>query len=259
VSRCRIVTLAVSAMFVAVPISEASARSFGSRPLERPMRGADVRTLQQLLTAWGVPLVADGQFGPQTKRGVKKWERANDRRPNGRVSRAEARALQLAVERGERLPGSEVTDTGPTGGGTAPMGPGDKATIGPDGLAIAPASAPAAVKTMIAAGNRIHDMPYKYGGGHGRWNDTGYDCSGSMSYVLHAAGLLDSALDSTGFMSWGQAGRGRWVTNYANSSHSYMVIAGLRFDTSGRADDGSRWDTEMRSSAGYTVRHPAGL
>ena len=136
---------------------------------------------------------------------------------------------------------------------------GETATIGPDGLAIAPASAPEAVKTMIAAGNEIHDKPYKYGGGHGRWNDTGYDCSGSMSYVLHAAGLLDQALDSTGFMSWGDAGKGQWVTNYANSGHSYMVIAGLRFDTSGRADDGSRWDTEMRSASGYTIRHPTGL
>ena len=255
-SRCRIAALAVTAMCVAVPITEASAtRSFGSRPLEKPMRGADVRTLQQLLTEWGVALVADGEFGPQTKRAVKTWERANHRPANGRVSRAEARALQLAVERGERLPGTEVTDTT----STAPTVAAEKATIGPDGLAIAPASAPAAVKTMIAAGNRIHDMPYKYGGGHGRWNDTGYDCSGSMSYVLHAAGLLDTALDSTGFMSWGQAGKGKWVTNYANPSHSYMVIAGLRFDTSGRADDGSRWDTEMRSSAGYTVRHPSGL
>ena len=253
-SRCRIVALAVSAICVAVPITQASAaRSFGSRPLEKPMRGADVRTLPQLLTTWGVPLVADGQFGTQTKRAVKKWERASDRRANGRVSRGEARALQLAVQRGERLPSTGGTDI------STPVAPGEKATIGPDGLAIAPASAPAAVKTMIAAGNRIHDMPYKYGGGHGRWNDTGYDCSGSMSYVLHAAGLLDSALDSTGFMSWGSAGKGKWVTNYANPSHSYMVIAGLRFDTSGRADDGSRWDTEMRSSAGYTVRHPSGL
>src|SRR5688500_6935188 len=133
------VALAVTAMCVAVPISEASAkRSFGSRPLEKPMRGADVRTLQQLLSALGVPLVADGQFGRQTKRGVKTWERANRRPANGRVSRREARALQLAVERGERLEETEETDTTT---GTAPAVPGDKATIGPDGLAIAPASA----------------------------------------------------------------------------------------------------------------------
>jgi hypothetical protein len=185
---------------------------------------------------------------------VRSWERNSGRPINGRVSRGEARALQLAVERGERLPGSETETAAP-----APTAPTDNATLAPDGTAIAPASAPAAVKAIIAAGNKIHDLPYKYGGGHGQWNDTGYDCSGSMSYVLHAAGLLDEALDSTGFMRWGEAGRGQWVTNYANPSHSYMIIAGLRFDTSGRAEDGSRWHTEMRSSSGYTVRHPAGL
>jgi hypothetical protein len=248
--------VAAAAMSVVlVPVSEATAkRSFGSRVLERPMRGADVRTLQRLLTAWGLPLEVDGVFGRHTTRRVRSWERNSGRRIDGRVTRREARALKLAVERGERLPGWE-----PTPEPTIRTTPGDKATIGPDGEAIAPASAPAAVKRIIAAGNRIHDKPYKYGGGHGTWNDTGYDCSGSMSYVLHAAGLLDTALDSTGFMRWGQAGRGEWVTNYANPSHSYMVIAGLRFDTSGRARDGSRWHDDMRSSAGYTVRHPAGL
>lgn len=246
--------VATAAMCVAVPISEASAkRSFGSRALERPMRGADVRTLQQLLSDWGVQLAVDGQFGRQTTRGVKTWEIANDRRANGRLGRGEARSLELAVERGERRT-LETEDTG-----TAPEAPGETATIGPDGLAIAPASAPAEVKAIIAAGNRIHDKPYKYGGGHGRWNDTGYDCSGSMSYVFHAAGLLDQALDSSGFMRWGESGKGEWVTNYANAGHSYMVIAGLRFDTSGRADDGSRWDAAMRSAAGYKVRHPSGL
>jgi hypothetical protein len=80
-----------------------------------------------------------------------------------------------------------------------------------------------------------------------------------MSYVFHAAGMLDEALDSTGFMSWGEPGKGQWVTTYANSGHSYMIVAGLRFDTSGRADAGSRWQTDMRSARGYTVRHPAGL
>jgi cell wall-associated NlpC family hydrolase len=239
-------------MSVAIPISEASAqRSLGSRALERPMRGADVRALQQLLAAWGTPLAADGQFGRRTRRAVRKWERAHGGPVDGRVSRREARALQLAVERGERMPAPAVAP--------AATVPGAMATIGPDGLAVAPAAAPAAVKAMIAAGNRIHDKPYKYGGGHAKWNDSGYDCSGSMSYVLHAAGLLDQALDSTGFMRWGEAGKGQWVTNYANPDHGYMVIAGLRFDTSGRSDDGSRWDTAMRSSRGYTVRHPAGL
>jgi hypothetical protein len=246
--------VAVIAMCAAVPITDAAAakRSFGSRPLARPMRGPDVRTLQQLLTTWGVSLTADGQFGSRTARGVRAWERSSGRRVNGRVSRSEARALQLAVERGERMPGWE-----PEPGATTEAS--EKATLAADGTAIAPASAPEAVKAIIAAGNKIHDYPYKYGGGHGTWNDTGYDCSGSMSYVLHGAGLLDEALDSTGFMRWGEPGRGAWVTIYANSSHSYMLVAGLRFDTSGRADDGSRWHTSMRSSAGYTIRHPADL
>jgi hypothetical protein len=249
--------MAVIAMCAFISIAEtaqAAPRSFGSRPLAKPMRGPDVKILQQLLTRWGLPTEIDGQFGSHTKLRVRSWERNSDRRIDGRVSRADAAALRAAVERGERLPGTEdESDV------TTQAAPTEQATIGPDGLAIAPPSAPAEVQAIIAAGNEIHDKPYKYGGGHGRWNDTGYDCSGSMSYVFHAAGMLDEALDSTGFMSWGEPGKGQWVTTYANSGHSYMLVAGLRFDTSGRADAGSRWHTDMRSARGYTVRHPAGL
>ena len=115
------------------------------------------------------------------------------------------------------------------------------------------------MRRIIRAGNRIADFPYKYGGGHGTWNDTGYDCSGSVSYALHGAGLLSSPLTSGGFMSWGAAGKGRWVTIYANPSHVYMVVAGRRFDTTGRSESGTRWQAEQRSSAGYVVRHPPGL
>ena len=89
------------------------------------------------------------------------------------------------------------------------------------------------MRRIIAAGNRIADKPYKYGGGHGQWEDSGYDCSGSVSYALHGAGYLNSALTSGGFMSWGSPGRGRWVTIYAAPGHVYMVINGRRFDTSG--------------------------
>jgi hypothetical protein len=234
-----------------IATADAAPRSYGSRALAKPMRGPDVRELQRLLTAWGLPTEIDGQFGRHTKLRVRSWERNSSRRINGRVSRSEAIALRDAVARGERLPGTEPYDT------TAPAT--EKATIGPDGLAIAPASAPQQVKDIIAAGNEIHAMPYKYGGGHGKWKDSGYDCSGSMSYAFHGAGMLDEALDSTGFMRWGEAGKGTWVTTYANSGHSYMVVAGLRFDTSGRADAGSRWHTDMRSAKGYTVRHPEGL
>jgi cell wall-associated NlpC family hydrolase len=116
---------------------------------------------------------------------------------------------------------------------------------------------PARVRRVIAAANRIAHAPYRYGGGHGNWHDSGYDCSGSVSYALHGAGLLSSALDSGRFMGWGDPGPGRWVTIYAKPSHAYMVVAGRRFDTSGRSD--TRWQADLRTDGGYVVRHPRGL
>jgi len=127
--------------------------------------------------------------------------------------------------------------------------------------AVAPASAPRQIKDMIAAGNRIRRKPYRWGGGHRRWRSRGYDCSGSVSYVLHRAGLLDYPLDSTGFMHWGRHGRSGWVKIYANHNHVFMVIAGLRWDTS-KITDGDRsgpgWSTRMRSHKRFKVRHPRG-
>jgi hypothetical protein len=143
-----------------------------------------------------------------------------------------------------------------TGGGAQAGPPPEEGYVNSQGLAVAPASAPDEVKAIIAAGNRIATKPYKYGGGHGRWRDTGYDCSGSVSYVLHAAGLLSTALDSTGFMRWGEPGRGSWITIRTNPSHAYMIVAGLRFDTSARRLTGSRWTEQMRSARGYRGRHP---
>ena len=136
---------------------------------------------------------------------------------------------------------------------------GGKGKVTSSGLALAPADAPQQVKAVIAAGNRIAKKPYKYGGGHGRWIDSGYDCSGSVSFALRGARLLRSPLASGGFMSWGLRGRGTWVTIRANSGHMYMVVAGLRFDTSARKQGRSRWTAEMRSARGYVGRHPAGL
>ncbi len=137
-----------------------------------------------------------------------------------------------------------------------------RATLTADGRAIAPESAPDSVKAMIAAANRIRHRPYRWGGGHRDWNSRGYDCSGSVSYVLHAAGLLDYPLDSTGFMRWGGGGPGSWVRIYANRGHVFAVIAGLRWDTSYN-DDGDRsgpgWSEELRDTRGFRVRHPLGL
>lgn len=118
---------------------------------------------------------------------------------------------------------------------------------------------PLTVRRVIAAGTRIARMPYHWGGGHGNWDDSGYDCSGSVSYALHGGGLLSVALDSSGLMSWGDPGPGRWITVYANGGHAFMVVAGRRFDTSGREQTGSRWQDAMRDTSGYVVRHPHGL
>jgi hypothetical protein len=112
---------------------------------------------------------------------------------------------------------------------------------------------------VIAAANRIASTPYKYGGGHASFNDSGYDCSGSVSYALHGGGLLSSPLDSGALMGWGRAGKGRRITVYANAGHAFMVIDGRRYDTTGRAETGSRWQPHGRSTAGYVARHPAGL
>jgi hypothetical protein len=115
------------------------------------------------------------------------------------------------------------------------------------------------VLRAVTAANRIATLPYRYGGGHRSFHDSAYDCSGSVSYVLHATGRLSRPLDSGELMSWGAPGRGRWITVYANAGHAYMVIQGRRYDTTGRWDTGSRWQRVDRSSAGYVVRHPAGL
>ena len=136
-----------------------------------------------------------------------------------------------------------------TGGATfSTTTPGATAVLSGNGrTALAPENAPIRVKRAIHAANRITKKPYRWGGGHATFKDTGYDCSGSVSYVLHRAGLLRTARDSTGFMSYGRSGKGRWISVYAHGGHAYMVIAGLRFDTSGSGEDGPRWRTEARS------------
>jgi peptidoglycan hydrolase CwlO-like protein len=132
---------------------------------------------------------------------------------------------------------------------------GSQATLNSDGTATAPADAPQAVKDAIAAANAITNAPYVYGGGHGSFESSGYDCSGSVSYALHGGGWLSAPLDSTGFMTWGEPGPGNWITVYANPGHAYAVIAGLRFDTSGAPP---RWQTEPRDPAGFVAVHPPG-
>jgi cell wall-associated NlpC family hydrolase len=135
-----------------------------------------------------------------------------------------------------------------------------RASVTSGGHAQTPIGAPDVISRVIAGGNAIAKFPYIWGGGHGSFVDSGYDCSGSVSYALAAAGLLDGPLVSGQFAKWGAPGPGRWITIYANDGHVFMYVAGLRFDTSGRDGPfGSRWQTAPRSLAGFSVRHPAGL
>lgn len=129
-----------------------------------------------------------------------------------------------------------------------------------DGLAYAPKSSPLAVKRAIAAGNRLQSMPYKWGGGHARLNDSGYDCSGSVSYVLREAGLIKGSIPSKGFFEYGKKGEGDWITVYARKGHVFMTVAGLRLDTGGPGgESGPRWKTSTRQGKGHVMRHPKGF
>jgi hypothetical protein len=174
-------------------------------------------------------------------------------------------------------PTTTPTTPAPTGPGTGGVGlaaaptapstplhptvPGFRAKI-IHGIAYAPAYAPIQVQRAIWAGNRIRTKPYILGGGHGKFASDGYDCSGSVSYVLHGAGLLKTPLDSSEFMTWGDQGLGSWITVYTNPGHAFIEIAGIRFDTSAEADPrpapgtGPRWRPLYRNPAGYVARHP---
>jgi len=219
----------------------------GDRILRPGMRGHDVRVLQDFLSRVGIGTRIDGRFGAGTKRHVIAFQRAHHLRPTGIVNWAVSQALRAAAARVQSSTSTPV-----------PLPAGSRARL-VGGQAVAPASAPAAVKAAIAAANEIATRPYVYGGGHGSFISSGYDCSGSVSYALHGGRLLGVTEDSGTLESYGSAGPGRWITIYANAGHAYMTIAGLRFDTSAQSSTGgSRWTTVGRSSAGFVARHPAG-
>ena len=193
-------------------------------------RGGAVRLLQRKLG-----IAADGVFGPATQAAVKRFQRRRGLTADGIVGPATWSALGVG--------GSHpVLKRGRSGGGGSSRG-----------------GVPARVRRAIRAANRIARSPYRYGGGHRSVRDSGYDCSGSISYVLHAAGVLSSPLDSGAFTRYGAPGPGRWITIYAHGGHAFMVIRGRRYDTSGLSSRGTRWAGDMRSTAGFTVRHPPGL
>jgi hypothetical protein len=159
---------------------------------------------------------------------------------------------------------TESTTTTPPGAPEGSPGPTTAATILPGGKASIPAGAPFAVVRAIQAANRIHRKTYIWGGGHRSFKAKGYDCSGAVSYVLHAAGLLSSPLVSGQLAWWGLPGPGSWITVFANKTHTYMYVAGLRYDTSplGETVDqgrGPRWRYNLRTGTGFAIRHYAGL
>jgi hypothetical protein len=165
----------------------------------------------------------------------------------------------MAQTGGAAPPGSTTTTTT-----TTPTASSGTAQIQADGTALPPANAPRQVRKAIAAANRIHTRPYIWGGGHRSFKSKGYDCSGAVSYVLHAAGLLRSPLASGPLTRWGSPGIGSWITVYANAGHAWMTVAGLRYDTSATGESlnqgsGPRWRVSMRSGTGYTARFYPGL
>jgi hypothetical protein len=127
------------------------------------------------------------------------------------------------------------------------------------GVAYPPADAPRAVVLAIRAGNRLRNKPYLYGGGHKSFRSPAYDCSGAVSYALHGGRLLPAPLNSGSLMSWGLPGAGTWITVYANPGHTYVVIAGLRLDTSGTGGRGPRWQLDQRDPSDFVARHRTGL
>ena len=164
-------------------------------------------------------------------------------------------ASALAQTGGSGPPGGTTTDP------TLPTGVAGVATLAPDGSAIPPTDAPPAVRKAINAGNRIHTLPYIWGGGHNRkFKGRGYDCSGAVSYALAGAGVVRAPMTSGQFMSYGIPGPGRWLTIYASPTHVYAVIAGLRWDTVGDArGSGPRWHPYDAYPDGFAARHLPGL
>jgi peptidoglycan hydrolase-like protein with peptidoglycan-binding domain len=286
-SRGLIVVVAILALALfAAPVAHAGA-------LKRGAKGPRVAFVQKVLGQH-----VDRIYGKQTKRAVKRFQRRHGLTADGIVGPATWASLKRARGRSSRTSRSSrasvhglqralgIAADGVFGPGTlravkhfqrshgltadGVVGPATWAALGHPGVtkvlkrrrgatrSRGGSGLPITVRRVIAAASRIAHKPYRYGGGHGSFNDTGYDCSGSVSYALHGGGLLSAPLDSGQLMSYGAPGRGRYITIYSQPGHVYMVVHGRRFDTSGQ-DAGSRWQWDMRSTAGYTVRHPPGL
>jgi cell wall-associated NlpC family hydrolase len=276
-----------------------SSRVFGSRLLQLGMQGSDVTVLQRDLTALGFNVPASGRFNQITLQRLKAFQRRYALTVDGvagptsitelkRLLNRKLHITETALAAKELASGTAVTATSsnlplPAGdSGTGGVGLGSTTTTGTttgttttststvadatilDGIAVPAPNTPQAIVTMLAAANKIAFDPYVYGGGHASFNAAGYDCSGSVSYVLHAGGLLASPLDSEQFLKYGLPGKGNWITIYTNGpTHAYMEIAGVWFDTAAQTalNGNDRWSLTRIAEPGYgkfIARHPAG-
>jgi cell wall-associated NlpC family hydrolase len=223
------------------------------------------------LAVGGLALAASGNEQPAPRPVAAEKKQAADLPP---LPTMRPKVVEPVVGNGGEGSSAPESDPGLTEVGPKPKGPASagaahrgatvsaditKARALPNGVAVPPLEAPEEVKQIIEAGNIIARTPYLWGGGHGKWLDKGYDCSGSVSFALAAAGLLNGPMASGPLMSWGEPGPGKWVTIYASNGHVYMYVAGVRFDTSNSRVTGSRWSNTVRSNAGFVARHPAGL
>jgi peptidoglycan hydrolase-like protein with peptidoglycan-binding domain len=197
-------------------------------------RADAVRRLQEALH-----VEADGNFGPETEAAVKHMQARHGLNVDGVVGPETWSALGI--------------------GETATLHPPHASSKSSEASSSTGGEGSSVVERVIAAADEIATRPYVYGGGHGSFQSTGYDCSGSVSYALHGGGLLSSPEDSSALESYGEAGPGSHITIYANSEHAWMVIDGRRFDTIAQQETGTRWSDSMGSTAGYVVRHPAGM
>jgi peptidoglycan hydrolase-like protein with peptidoglycan-binding domain len=226
-----IATSAPAAEAVNVSDSNEASSSAGGNPVQR---------LQSALK-----LPVDGEFGPSTVASVRRLQARHGLTPDGVVGPATWAVLGIKEQTTLTPPRSAMVEPSSSGTSTS--------TAGGEG------SSSSVVSAVIAAGDEIATRPYVWGGGHGSFQSSGYDCSGSVSYALHGGGLLSSPEDSTGLESYGEPGPGRHITIYANAEHAFMVVDGRRFDTVALQETGSRWSGSMTGTGGFVARHPAGL